>query len=263
MRVPDDHIFIQADGRRLRAAWVGAVPAGRPVLVFLHEGLGSIAQWRDFPAALCRRTGTRGLVYERWGHGGSEPLELPRPDDFLEHEAEQALPGLLDACGIERPVLIGHSDGGTIALLFAAAFPERPLGLITEAAHVFLDRVTLAGVTEVAARWRAGDLRARLERYHDANSEAMFRGWAETWLRPERRTWRITDKLGRIICPLLAIQGEDDEHGLPAQLDAIAAGVSGPAERLMVPGCGHAPHHQARPFVLERMADFVRALRNG
>jgi pimeloyl-ACP methyl ester carboxylesterase len=253
--------LVSAGGHRLRAAWVRESAPDARVLVFLHEGLGSIPQWRDFPQALCRAVDCRGLVYERRGHGGSDPLSLPRHDDFLEREAQHMLPEVLDACGIERPVLVGHSDGGTIALLFAAAFPEGPEALITEAAHVVLDEVTLAGVSEVARRWSDGELRSRLERYHGDNTETMFRGWAETWLRPERRAWSITDRLGAIVCPVLALQGADDEHGLPAQLDAIAAGVSGRAERLLVPDCGHVPHQQARRVVLERMAAFIRGLR--
>jgi pimeloyl-ACP methyl ester carboxylesterase len=263
MTSSQNFFLIPAGGHCLRAIWVGEEALAVPVLVFLHEGLGSIPQWRDFPEALCRATGCRGLVYERLGYGGSDPASLPRPDDFLEREAQQHLPEVLDACGIHRPVLVGHSDGGTIALLFASAFPQRPQGVITEAAHVVLDEVTVAGVADVFRRWSDGELRSRLERYHGDNTETMFRGWAETWLRPERRAWSITDRLGAIVCPVLAIQGADDEHGLPAQLDAIADGISGRAERLLVPDCAHVPHHQARPVVLERMTAFLRALRRG
>jgi pimeloyl-ACP methyl ester carboxylesterase len=260
MTTSQDFFFITAGGHRLRAIRVGDGTPDLPILVFLHEGLGSIPQWRDFPETLCRVTGCRGLVYERLGYGGSDRASLPRPDDFLEREAEQVLPAVLHACGIDRPVLIGHSDGGTIALRFASVFPERPRGVITEAAHVMLDEVTVAGVTEVARRWSDGELRSRLQRYHGDNTETMFRGWADTWLRPERCAWSITDRLRTIVCPVLAIQGADDEHGLPAQLDAIVAGVSGPAEGFLVPDCAHASHHQARAVVLERMADFVRTL---
>jgi pimeloyl-ACP methyl ester carboxylesterase len=263
MTSSQNFFLIPAGGHRLRAIWVGKGVSAMPVLVFLHEGLGSIPQWRDFPDALCRATGCRGLVYERLGYGGSDAVSLPRPDDFLEREAEQVLPEVLDACGIDRPVLVGHSDGGTIALLFASAFPQRPQGVITEAAHVVLDEVTVAGVSDVFRRWSDGELGVRLKRYHGDNAETMFRSWAETWLRPERRAWSIIDRLGAIVCPVLAIQGADDEHGLPAQLDAIVDGVSGPAERLLVPDCAHVPHHQARSMVLERMTAFLRALRRG
>ena len=254
------YFFVTAAGNRLRALRIGWSGPGGPALVFLHEGLGSIPQWRDFPDALCRATGLAGLVYERWGYGGSDPVTLPRPADFLDVEAREALPEVLAACGIGRPVLVGHSDGGTIALLFAAAFPDRPLACVTEAAHVVREDVTLAGIREVARRWRETDLRERLARHHGANTEAMFRGWAETWLRPEMGRWSIVDRLPAIVCPVLAIQGERDEHGTPAQVDAIVGGVSGPAERFMVPDCGHAPHHEAREVVPERMAAFIRRL---
>jgi pimeloyl-ACP methyl ester carboxylesterase len=253
----DQPFFVSATGHRLRALRIGRPGAGEPVLVFLHEGLGSIPQWRGFPRALCAATGYAGLVYERRGYGGSDPVMLPRPADFLDIEAREALPEILDACGIERPILIGHSDGGTIALLFAAAFPDRPVACVTEAAHVVRDEVTLAGLQEVARRWRETDLRTRLARHHGANTEAMFRGWSETWLRPEMGRWSIVDRLPSIVCPVLAIQGERDEHGSPAQLDAIVEGVTGPAERYLVPHCGHAPHHEAHGPVLERVRAFI------
>ena len=260
--IQSEDIYLIAAGHRLAARWLrpGATPASDHTLVFLHEGLGSIAQWRDFPAALVAATGLPGLVYERWGFGGSEPLVLPRPRDYLHREAEQALPEVLAACGIERPVLIGHSDGGSIALLFAAAFPERPAACITEAAHVFVEEVTLAGIREAAALWETTDLKDRLARYHGDRTESVFRGWTETWLRPDFRDWDMTDRLPAITCPLLVIQGEDDEYGTPAQVEAIVAGSGGPAEALLVPDCGHAPHAQQRETVLAAMARFIGRL---
>ena len=257
-----EDFFVTAAGRRLAARWLR--PARRPaaegpVLVFLHEGLGSIAQWRDFPIALVEATGLPALVYERWGFGRSEPLTLPRPSDYLQREAEEALPEVLAACGIERPVLIGHSDGGSIVLIYAAAFPERPAACITEAAHVFVEDVTLQGIRDAARAWETTDLRERLAKYHGAGTERVFRGWTETWLRADFRDWDITDRLADIVCPLLVIQGADDEYGTPAQVEAIAAGVSGPAEPLIVPDCGHIPHLQQGMAVLEAMAAFLQA----
>lgn len=247
----------RVDGNRLRCR---RIAGGDPAIVFLHEGLGSITQWRDFPDALCAATGLAGLVYERLGHGGSDPVNLPRPDDFLVVEAERTLPALLDLFGIDRPALLGHSDGGSIALLFAAAFPKRPRACITVAAHVFLEPATEAALAAAAAAYATTDLRARLERHHGANTDAMFRGWNETWRRLAPRGWSMTDRLERVTCPVLAVQGLDDEHGTPAQVAAIAGGVSGPAESFLIPGCGHVPHVQAHDALVARAAAFLKAL---
>ena len=252
--------FAIAAGYRLHLRRIEGPTPGKPTLVFLHEGLGTIGIWGDFPDALCQATGCPGLIYERPGYGASDPRPLPWPDDVLEQEAEIVLPALLDALGIERPVLVGHSDGATIALLFAAAFPDRVRAVISEAAHVVLDELTLAGVSQLQPAWDEGDLRAYLEQHHGAGAEALFRGWSGVWLAPARRAWSITDRLARITCPVLAIQGADDEYGLPAQLDAIVQGVSGPAERFLVANCAHDPHLQQRDLMLERMAAFIDAL---
>jgi len=259
--MPAEPFFIEAAGHRLRAQWIGA-PEAAPggTLVFLHEGLGSIPQWRDFPEAVCRAAGRRGLVFERWGFGGSDRLVLPRPRDYLNIEAEEVLPEVLDACGIARPILIGHSDGASIALLFAAAFPERAAACISMAAHVFVEDVTLAGIRGVVARWESGDLRARLARYHGDNTDTVFRGWAETWLRPDFRDWAMVDRLPRVTCPVLVMQGEDDEHGSAAQVDAIASGTAGRADAVLLPDCGHSPHLQARDAVLARISAFLTDL---
>ena len=256
----DTAFFIEAAGHRLRAQRVGPAAGGdTPTLVFLHEGLGSLGQWRGVPEDLCRMTGLPGLVYERWGFGQSAPLVLPRPKDYMTREAEDALPAVLAACGIARPVLVGHSDGGSIALIYAAAFPQAPLACISIAAHVFVEEETLAGIRAVVARWEAGDLKARLARYHGANTETVFRGWAETWLDPGFRDWTIEAALPRILCPTLVVQGEGDEHATLAQVEAIAQGVSGPAETYVVPDCGHSPHLEARRDMLARMAAFIAA----
>ena len=255
---PGAFFHVTAARRRLRAQWVGGPRrADGRCLVFLHEGLGGIPQWRGFPAALCRTTGLPGLVYERWGFGGSEALVLPRPKDHLTREAEDALPDLLAACGVTRPVLVGHSDGGSIALLYAAAFPERAEACVTLAAHVFVEDVTRAGIEAVVARWEAGDLRARLAKDHGANTETMFRGWAETWLDPDSRDWNVEQRLSAVTCPALVMQGADDEHGTAAQVDAIAAGVSGPVATWMIPDCGHSPHIERPDPVCARIADFI------
>lgn len=249
---------LQAGGYALEAEILGELRPGRPTLVFLHEGLGSIAQWKDFPAALAERCGLPAVVYERWGFGGSEALVLPRQRDYLQQEAEVALPDLLTALGVDRPLLYGHSDGGSIALLFAAAFPGRPLACITEAAHVFVEEVSLAGIREAVEAWQNTGLPQRLARYHGNQAETVFRGWADTWLRPDFRDWTVSSAaLARIACPCLVAQGADDRYGTLEQVERIASGVSGTAEQLVIPGCGHAPHREARETMLSEAARFI------
>lgn len=251
---------LQAAGRRLHAEQL--VPpqvADGPTLVFLHEGLGSIGQWRDFPAQLCTLTHLPGLVYERWGFGHSEPLVGPRPRDYLNREAEDSLPEVLAASGVtDPPILFGHSDGASIALLFAAAYPKRVRAVISEAAHVFIEEICLAGIRETRNTYEQADLlRKGLQRYHGANTDSMFRGWCDTWLRPDFRDWNMLEELRRIMCPTLIIQGADDEYGSRVQVDAIATGVGGPKDILWLPNCAHVPHHQARDSVLSAATSFI------
>jgi pimeloyl-ACP methyl ester carboxylesterase len=251
--------FVTVAGYRLNLRQIAGEQRAAPALVFLHEGLGTIGLWGDFPDAVCHATGCPGLIYERPGYGASDPRQLPWPANILDEEAEVILPALLDALGIDRPALIGHSDGGTIALLCAAARPERVCGLVTLAAHVVLDEITLAGVSALDESWRNGSLRAELEQLHGPGTDGLFCGWSGLWLDPASRDWSIVDRLSHVTCPVLAIQGADDEFGLVSQLDAIVAGVAGPAERVLVPHCAHDPHHQARAEVLDRVVRFVHA----
>lgn len=249
---------LYAAGRRLHAERLTPPQASGPTLVFLHEGLGSIGQWGAFPAQLCAQTHLPGLVYERWGYGRSEALTGPRSSDYLHREAEDSLPEVLAACGVvDPPILFGHSDGGSIALLFAAAYPEQVGAVISEAAHVLVEEICLAGIRRAGEAYEQGELRAGLQRHHRDNVDPMFRGWHEVWLRPSRRSWNIEAELCRIRCPTLIIQGQDDEYGTRAQVDAIAAGVSGPVEIQWLPGCGHTPHHQLRETVLGAAASFL------
>jgi pimeloyl-ACP methyl ester carboxylesterase len=255
-------LTVTVDGVRLPARRLtppGAAPDA-PVLVFLHEGLGSIGLWKDFPEALCRATGLPGLIYERQGHGGADPLTAwPRPVGYLEHEAEHVLPRVLAALGIERFLHIGHSDGGSIALLHAALRPAGLLGAITEAAHVFVEDITLAGIREARDAFVRGPLRPKLARWHGRNTDGVFWGWNATWLTDPFPAWDMTDRLPPIRCPLLVMQGEGDEYGSAAQVETIAARAGGPATPLMVPDCAHVPHHQARDAVLSAMARAIRA----
>ncbi len=227
-------------------------------LVFLHEGLGCIALWRSFPQRLADATDCNAIIYERLGHGGSETLRAPREPDFLEREAH-ALPDVLDQFGVERAILVGHSDGGSIALLFAAAYPDRTAGVVTEAAHVVVEELSLAGVRAARDAFDAGQLARKLEHYHGDNTETMFNGWADIWLSPAFRDWSIVERLSQVRAPVLAIQGEDDEYGTPAQLDLIADHVAGPVETLLLPACAHIPHDQAQEPVFDAMCRFVAA----
>jgi pimeloyl-ACP methyl ester carboxylesterase len=231
--------------------------SGGPPIVFLHEGLGSIGLWRDYPEALCRRTGREGLVYDRWGYGGSEPLEGKQDLRYLHDEALIFLPAVLDALGLNRVVAYGHSDGGTIALLFAAHAPARAAAIVTEAAHVFVEDVTLQGIRAAVQAFATTDLPQRLARHHGEKTDTVFRAWHETWLSPSFRSWNIEAELAAVRCPALVIQGADDEYGTPAQVEAIARGVSGPIETALLPACAHVPHRQARDAVLALATGFL------
>lgn len=228
-----------------------------PTLVFLHEGLGSIAQWRDFPLAVSLATRLPAVVYERAGHGNADPPDGPRSVNYLHQEALQSLPEVLRQLQIEDVILIGHSDGGSIALIFAAVWPQKVRGIITEAAHVFVEEVTLAGIREAVSTYASTDLPDRLSKYHGSNAETAFRGWSDTWLSPAFRDWNIEKYLPGVCCPVLAIQGRDDEYGTPAQVEAIVSGVSGSVESLVIEDCGHVPHHQAREKVLAKIIRFI------
>jgi len=249
---------VRLPARRLRPS---DATADAPVLVFLHEGLGSIGLWKDFPEALCYATGLPGFVYERQGHGDADPLlAQPRPVGYLEEQAEQVLPRVLAAAGINRFVHIGHSDGGTIALLHAASNPPGLLGAVTEAAHVFVEQITLDGIRAARTAFAEGTLKPRLERWHGANTEGVFWAWNATWLAPAFATWDMQDRLPAIRCPLLVVQGANDEYGTSAQVDAITRQTGGPATPLLIPACGHVPHQQARPAVLEAVTSFLRGV---
>lgn len=259
----EKRFFVRAGGHNLQVMTLdppGTVNGNEATLVFLHEGLGSIGQWRDFPRELAEAIGLRAVLFDRCGFGGSDPLNRGGGQS-LQREDLSGLAGVLDACSVRAPILIGHSDGGSIALLYAARFPEHPLGVITEAAHVFVEEATLAGIRDAVRAFETGGLRQRLSRYHGENTDAMFNGWRDDWLLPRYREWNIESSLRSIRCPLLAMQGEDDEYGTAAQPEAIAAGVSGRADIVLIPGCGHNPHHQARERVLAEMRRFIEGLK--
>ena len=231
--------------------------AGRPTIVFLHEGLGSISLWRDFPARVAERTGCGLFVYSRYGYGNSEPLHEKREPDYMHREAELALPALLDDARIEEAILFGHSDGASIALLFAAAFPARARALVLEAPHVFVEDVSIASIAAARVAYETTDLPAKLARHH-ADVESAFRGWNEIWLDPRFRSWTIEGALARVRVPTLLIQGDDDEYGTERQLEAIEmhAGTRD-VTRATFSACAHSPHRDRPNDVLDAVARFV------
>ncbi len=248
------------DGKRLETHWLPSAAAEARTIVMLHEGLGSIGAWKRFPQDVAACTACNVLVYSRYGHGNSDKLMEKRPVAFMHHEGEVVLPELLDKLGIERPILLGHSDGGSIALIFAGTYPERCAALILEAPHVFVEDLSVASITEAKVNYQTNDLPQKLARYH-AHVDETFWGWNDIWLDPQFRNWNIEEYLDAIRCPVLCIQGEQDQYGTIAQVQAIQASVPA-TEILMLPDCKHAPHRDQSALTLEAIAEFLDKLRS-
>ncbi|MFO0986533.1 MAG: alpha/beta hydrolase [Alphaproteobacteria bacterium] len=234
--------FVEAAGHRLEYEWTGLGAADAPVVVLLHQGLGSMGLWRDFPRHVHEATGLRVLAYSRWGYGQSDPLRMfPRSARWM-HEGAEELAALLAALGVVRPVLFGHSDGATIALLYAAQRLAPPaLGVLAMAPHVFLEREGIVSMAKARAAYEEGELRQKLARFH-ADVDSAFYGWNVTWLMPSMRGWNVEAELGGIACPVALVQGVSDEYGTPAQLESIKAHTGGRAEIALLENCGHSPH---------------------
>lgn len=248
--------FAKAAGHSIAYEWFGE---GKSTLVFLHEGLGSIRQWRDFPAKVAAATGCRALVYDRYGYGQSDVLSEPKRDvRFMHDEALSALPEFLKGLGVERPMLIGHSDGASIALIHAGAnYPVR--GVVAMAPHVFIEPLCLKSIDKAAEQFEKTDFGEKLGRYH-RDARKMFYGWADVWLDANFTHWDIReDYLPKVRCPVLAIQGFDDIYGTMAQLDEIERRVKGPCELLKLKDCGHAPFREQPERTLEAVVRFVTA----
>jgi pimeloyl-ACP methyl ester carboxylesterase len=239
------------------ARWAGD-PA-KPPIVLLHEGLGSVSGWGDFPQELCRETGHEVLAYSRAGYGRSTIVHEPFHTGYMHYEARSVLPELLDRLELRRPILFGHSDGASIALIFAAHAPGRTAALVLEAPHAFVEELTIASITDIAAGY-AGNARLRqsLARHHD-DPDATFARWSGIWLDPAFRAWNITASLSDVEAPALVFQGRDDEYGTLAQVDAIAAGARS-VETVLLERCRHAPHRDAREAVLARTEVFLANL---
>lgn len=253
---------VVAGGHRLETQWVRGREGGdarRPVLVFLHEGLGSVALWKDFPRRVVEATGCPALVYSRYGYGQSEPLAAPHRVDYMHREALDVLPELLGKLAVADPILIGHSDGASIALIYAGAARWPVRGLVAMAPHVFVEDLTISSIAQAKVAFDTTDLRGKLGRYH-ADVDSAFRGWNDIWLQPAFRAWSIEDRLPGIACPVLLIQGQDDRYGSMAQIDAIERQVRGSVRTLKLPGCGHSPHVDQPERTLQAIASFVQEL---
>ena len=245
-------------GRHLEYRWIGPRPDEAPSIVFLHEGLGCVAMWRDFPDRLASATGCGALVYSRLGHGGSDAVTGERRVRYMHDEALETLPAVLGHFGLENVVLFGHSDGASIALIHAGADPGHVRALVLEAPHVFVEPLSIEGITRITTDYETTRLKERLARHHGGNTDSMFRGWSDVWLSPGFRKWNIEEYLPAIECPVLVVQGEDDRYGTLEQVDAVVKKVGGPAESLILPHCGHSPHSEQPEEVLEAATRFIR-----
>ena len=251
---------VTAAGRSLEYEWVGTGQSGRPVLVFLHEGLGSIRQWRDFPRKVAEAVGCRALVYDRYGYGQSDVLAEPRRSvKFMHDEALLSLAEFLSCLKVENPVLVGHSDGASIALIHAGAgHPVR--GVVALAPHVFIEPICISSIVEAARTFETTDLPEKLGRYH-RDAKKTFYGWADVWRDPAFKGWDITEYLPGIRCPVLALQGRDDEYGTMAQLEAIKKQVRGPCEVLELAECGHTAFRDQPEKTLSAVTAFIDRLK--
>jgi len=250
--------FLDVAGARLEYRWIAPARPGRPTLVFLHEGLGCVALWKDFPDRVAAATGCGALVYSRAGYGRSSPVPVPRPLRYMHDEGLEVLPALLGQLDLRNVVLVGHSDGASIALIHAGNDRAGRLsGAVVMAPHVFCEDVSVASIARAAEAYRDGDLRAKLQRLHGDNVDCAFWGWNRAWLDPAFRAWNIEEHLPGIRVPLLVIQGTGDEYGTPAQVEAVRAQTGGPVEILMLDSCGHSPHRDQPDTTLAAIMHFI------
>jgi pimeloyl-ACP methyl ester carboxylesterase len=249
---------ISVQGVRLDYVWYGPSPNEAPTIVFLHEGLGCVEMWRDFPEQVVEKTGFGGLIYSRAGYGKSDPISLPRPVTFMHHEALEVLPAIIDSFEISEPILFGHSDGGSIALIYAGSEPVKPIkALVLEAPHVFVETLSIASIEKARNEFEKGSLKSGLQRYHGNNLECAFRGWNDVWLNPEFRSWNIESFLPNISSPVLLIQGENDQYGTRRQLESISASCRGPVQTELLADCGHSLHRDQPQLVVEIVSSFL------
>jgi len=244
-------------GKNIEAAWHGPPPERAPALVLLHEGLGSVAMWKEFPPRLAEQTGYGVLAYSRLGYGQSDPVALPRPLTYMHEEAREVLPAVLEEAGVRKAILVGHSDGASIATIYAGSRQDfRVRGLVLIAPHFFVENISVQSIAAVKDAYESGDLRERLGKYH-RDVDVAFRGWNRAWLDPEFRHWRIDEYLPYIRVPILIIQGEDDEYGTAAQIALAEQETYCPLEVLMLAGAGHSPQIDRPEETLAAIGEFV------
>lgn len=248
------------DGKRLEYACFGPAPDKAPTIVMLHEGLGCVALWRDFPEKVAKASGMGVFVYSRAGYGQSDGVDLPRPLDFMTREATGPLPQILDAIGVQKCILFGHSDGATIAAIHAGSIEDfRVRGLIVMAPHFFTEPMGLKAIAEAKTAFEDGDLRDKLGRYH-RDVDVAFYGWNGVWLDPDFKAWNVADVIDYIRVPILAIQGRDDQYGTLAQVQEIETRAYAPVDLVVIDACKHAPHLEATERVLAEVAEYAARL---
>ncbi len=261
MLIQKELSFVEVKEKKLRVQHLKHLNGNeKPTIVFLHEGLGCIEMWKSFPEKLCALKEMNGLVYERQGYGKSDHLDLPRPKDYLEREALIWLPELLDILNINNPILLGHSDGGSIALIYGGTYPCT--AIICEAAHIYVEDITIKGIEEVKSNPNLQIIKEKLKKYHSNKTEDIFSAWTDTWLSEDFRDWNISNYLQGIECPVLLIQGENDEYASPEHLkkikEAMPKAVS--VETHLPQNCAHIPHLQAEEVIMNIIVKFIKGL---
>ncbi len=253
--------FIEVGGIKLECLHLDTgAAAEKPTLVFLHEGLGCVALWRDFPEKLCSTMGLNGFIYSRQGYGASDPIPLPRPIDFMHHEALNIVSPVLDAANINKAILIGHSDGGSISLIHAGAIKDpRVEAITTIAAHVLNEDLTVKSIEEAKVAFETTNLRDRLAKYHGTNVDCAFWGWNGVWLNPEFRRWNLEEFLPGIEVPALVIQGTEDQYGTVAQIRAIESGLSCLTKTVMIDQAQHSPHLEQQEATISAIVGFFKS----
>jgi pimeloyl-ACP methyl ester carboxylesterase len=256
---PERPIWLGIGAVRLEGRCWGPPPSVAPTIVLLHEGLGSVSLWRNFPEALAQATGWGVFAYSRRGYGQSDPADLPRPIDYMTREAVDVLPVVLDRIGFRRGILVGHSDGASIAAIHAGTYADRRVrGIVLMAPHFFTEPEGLASIAAAKVTFEVTDLKDRMARHH-RDPDNAFRGWNDAWLNPDFAAWNIEDSIPGIACPVLAIQGVDDQYGTMAQIDVLERTLTAPFTRLDLADCRHAPHLEQREKTLDAIVSFAKS----